>query len=89
MSQRSTILVMVLAALLLNAVIQMGMKNFRLSRLVELHRMEQELDRLDRRVSEAEGTIARLENPQRLREVGEALGLAPLPLSSFTLLEKQ
>lgn len=88
MSFRTTILLMLLAALLLNAVIQMGMKNYRLSMLVELQRMEQELDRLNRRVSEAEGAVARLENPQRLREIGETLGLGPMPLSSFTLMEK-
>ena len=88
MSFRTTILLMLLAALLLNAVIQMGMKNYRLARLVELHLMEQELDRLNRRVSEAEGVVARLENPQRLREMGEAMGLGPMPLSSFTLLEE-
>lgn len=88
MSFRTTILLMLLAALLLNAVIQMGMKNYRLSMLVELQRMEQELDRMNRRVSEAEAAVARLENPQRLREIGEALGLGPMPLSSFTLMEE-
>jgi hypothetical protein len=80
---------MVLGALLVNAVIQMGLKNFRLARLVELHRLEEDLDSLRRRVSEARGSIARLENPQRLMEVGTALGLEPLPLSSFTLLEEE
>ncbi len=89
MSLRATVTVMVLAALLVNAVIQMGMKNFRLARLVELHRMEEDLDSLRRRVAEACGSIARLENPQRLMEVGRALGLEPLPLSSFTLLEEE
>lgn len=88
MSFRTTAVLMILGALLLNSVIQMGMKNYRLARLVELHRMEQELDRLRRRVSEAEAAIARLENPLRLSEVGTALGLLPLPLSSFTLLEE-
>ncbi len=89
MSLRSTVTLMILAALLVNAVIQMGMKNFRLARLVELHRLEEELDSLRRRVSEVRGNIARLENPRRLMEVGEALGLEPLPLSSFTLLEEE
>ncbi len=88
MSFRTTALLMILGALLLNSVIQMGMKNFRLARLVELHRLEQEMDRLQRRVSEAEAAIARLENPLRLSEVGASLGLSPLPLSSFTLLEE-
>ncbi len=89
MSFRTTILLMLLAALLFNAVIQMGMKNYRLAMLVELHRMEQELDRLNRRVSEAEGAVARLENPQRLREIGAAMGLVPMPLSAFTLMEEE
>lgn len=87
MSLRSTILLMILGALLLNGVIQMGMKNFRLARLVELHRLEQELDQLRRRVAEAQGSVARLTSPMRLREAGEAMGLTPMPLSSFTLIE--
>jgi hypothetical protein len=89
MSLRTTIVLLIIGALLLNAVIQMAMKNFRLARLVELHRLEQELDQLKRRVAEAGSAIARLKNPVRLREAGEALGLEPLPLSSFTLLEEQ
>lgn len=89
MKLRNSLLLLFLGALLFNAVIQMAMKNYRVARLVELHRLEQDRDRLQRNIDEAEASIARLMNPVRLREVGEALGLEPLPLSSFTLLEEE
>lgn len=68
-------------------VAQLISRNFYLAASVEFSAESGIRDSLMRTEQALNSRIAVLESPSRLRSVGTALGLAPLPLESFVLME--
>ena len=66
---------------------QLVTRNFYVAASVEYTREEARQDSLQRTRQALTSRIATLESPVRLREAGNRLGLAPLPLENFMLLE--
>lgn len=68
-------------------VAQLISRNFYLAASVEYSSETARQDSLGRTRQALISRIAILESPSRLREVGAALGLSPLPLENFMLME--
>ncbi len=68
-------------------VAQLISRNFFLAASVEYSSETARMDSLGRTRQALISRIAVLESPPRLREVGTALGLSPLPLENFMLME--
>lgn len=73
--------------LILFSVAQLISRNFYIMATVDLAVAQAETDSLHRTKQALISRIAELETPRRLSEIGSLLGLKPLPLESFMLLE--
>jgi hypothetical protein len=68
-------------------VAQLISRNFYLAASVDYAHVTAATDSLSRTRQALVSRIAVLESPPRLREAGEALGLQPMPVESFMLME--
>ena len=74
-------------AILILAAAEVAMHNWRVSLSLEMLESGEMLDSLRREKQELELELAGLTSPQRLQMIGTSLGLEPLPLKSFLLVE--
>jgi len=74
-------------AILILAAAEVAMHNWRVSLSLEMLESGEMLDSLRREKQELELELAGLTSPQRLQMIGTSLGLEPLPLESFLLVE--
>ncbi len=74
-------LVLVLAAA------EVAMHNWRVSLSLEMLELGENIESLRRERQELEAEVAGLLSPHRLQLIGTKLGLEPLPLESFILME--
>jgi cell division protein FtsL len=74
-------LVLVLAAA------EVAMYNWRVSLSLEMLKLGETIESLRRERQELDAELAGLMSPHRLQQVGTSLGLEPLPLESFILME--
>ena len=77
----------VAAAVLVLAAAEVAMHNWRVSLSLGMLELEDSIMNLRRETQELEAEIAALLSPRRLQEIGTALGLEPMPLESFLLME--
>lgn len=66
---------------------EVAMHNWSVSLSLEMLALNERIESLHRERQELEAEIASLRSPQRLQEIGSALGLGPLPLENFVLME--
>ena len=74
-------------AILVLAAAEVAMHNWRVSLSLEMLELDEMLDSLRREKQELDLELAGLMSPQRLQMIGTSLGLEPLPLESFLLVE--
>ena len=74
-------LVLVLAAA------EVAMRNWHVSLSLEMLEQREDIESLRRERQELEAELAGLRSPHRLQLIGTRLGLEPLPLESFMLME--
>ena len=68
---------------------EVAMHNWRVSLSLEMLELDGRMESLRNEKLELEAELARLMSPHRLQEIGAALGLVPLPLESFMLMESE
>jgi hypothetical protein len=73
--------------LLVLAAGEVAMHNWRVSLSLEMLELDGTMESLMRERQELEAELARMLSPHRLQEIGTALGLEPMPLESFVLME--
>ena len=74
-------------AILVLAAAEVAMHNWRVSLSLEMLELDGAMESLQREKQELETELARLLSPYRLQQIGTTLGLEPLPLESFILME--
>ena len=75
-------------AILILAAAEVAMHNWRVSLSLEMLEFGETLESLRREKQELDVELAALTSPHRLQMIGTSLGLEPLPLESFLLVEK-
>jgi cell division protein FtsL len=68
---------------------EVAMHNWRVTLSLEMLELDGRMESLRREKQELEAELARLLSPARLQEIGGRLGLEPLPLESFVLMESE
>jgi len=76
-----------IAGLLILAVVQVGIYNWRLALAMRHKHLTDELRELEWKVDELLVDRVDLVTPDRLEDLGGALGLGPLPLDRFRVLD--